>query len=372
MPVDDSVVVPPVSSVAVALEPAHNATYSLLLLIKAVFVSGLGEWVVATAGALTPEERRNHELVMGGLYYAVLPERSWPSFPAYVDHLARLDPQVLRDKMLTKVAALPPAAACGGGERCAEAAPMDLAAALEDVSSYLEFLRARFGAAHLDEELEARAYSYVVDPPAMRALIVTHLRRMWHEHLAPEWARVKRMLWDAVGAFQALGVAEMTRLEAARWITGHELPEEKWGDLLDRAERVILVPSAHVGPYLGRLWGGDVLWMFFGARAPAGVQSPAADLHRAEIVVRLGALADDTRLQILKLVSDEGEKSSQEIMSGLELSQSTASRHLKQLSAAGYLSERRCNGGKCYALDAQRVEDTLRMVSAFLLGEPRS
>jgi ArsR family transcriptional regulator len=371
MPVGDSVVVPHVAPVTVALEPAQNAIYSLLLLIKAVCTSGFGEWVVATADALTPEERRNHELVMQGFSYAVLPERSWPSFPAYVDHLAKLDPQVLRDKMLTKYAARPLSAAHKGDEQRDGAASTDLAAALEDASSYLTFLRARFSASKLDEELEARAYGYVVDPPAMQALIVTHLRGMWHTYLAPEWARVERMLWDAVGAFRALDVTGMTRLEAARWITGHELSEEKW-DLLNRAEQVILVPSAHVGPYLGRLGGGDVLWMFFGARAPAGVQRPAPDLRRAEIVVRLGALADDTRLRILKLVSDEGEKCSREIRSRLELSQSTASRHLKQLNAAGYLCARRHNGAKCYALDAQRVEETLRMVSAFLMGEPRS
>ena len=51
----------------------------------------------------------------------------------------------------------------------------------------------------------------------------------------------------------------------------------------------------------------------------------------------------------------------------LDLSQSAASRHLKQLSATGYLIERRCSGAKCYSLNRERVQDTMRAVEAFLL-----
>jgi DNA-binding MarR family transcriptional regulator len=55
-------------------------------------------------------------------------------------------------------------------------------------------------------------------------------------------------------------------------------------------------------------------------------------------------------------------------MERLDLSQSATSRHLKQLSATGYLSERRCNGAKCYALNPERLENTLKAISNFLLG----
>jgi DNA-binding transcriptional ArsR family regulator len=111
------------------------------------------------------------------------------------------------------------------------------------------------------------------------------------------------------------------------------------------------------------------LWVLFGARLPEGTQFQAPDLSRTEIVVRLSALADDNRLQILKLILEQGELSSQEIMASLEFSQSAASRHLKQLSATGYLSERRCNGAKCYQLNPERIENTLQAVSNFLLGK---
>ena len=108
-------------------------------------------------------------------------------------------------------------------------------------------------------------------------------------------------------------------------------------------------------------------WVFFGARVPEGVRFHAPDLSRTEIVVRLNALADDSRLRILRLISEQGEQRSQDIISTLDFSQSAASRHLKQLSATGLVSERRCNGSKCYALNTERVENTLQAISAFLL-----
>ena len=91
------------------------------------------------------------------------------------------------------------------------------------------------------------------------------------------------------------------------------------------------------------------------------------DLSRSELLVRLNALADDTRLRILQAIHEAGELCSQEIMVRLNLSQSAASRHLKQLSATGYLSERRREGAKCYSLEPDRIEDVLTAVSSYLL-----
>jgi ArsR family transcriptional regulator len=94
----------------------------------------------------------------------------------------------------------------------------------------------------------------------------------------------------------------------------------------------------------------------------------APDLSRAELLVRLNALADNNRLRILKLVSERGEQSSLDLIAALQLSQSTVSRHLKQLTATGYLAERRCNGAKCYTLNPKRIQATLQALSAYLLG----
>jgi hypothetical protein len=51
------------SPIRIALEPAHHALHSLMLLYKAEKLSGLDEWVTRTAAALTPEQRRKNDLV---------------------------------------------------------------------------------------------------------------------------------------------------------------------------------------------------------------------------------------------------------------------------------------------------------------------
>jgi DNA-binding transcriptional ArsR family regulator len=88
--------------------------------------------------------------------------------------------------------------------------------------------------------------------------------------------------------------------------------------------------------------------------------------------VRLNALADDSRLRILRFIAENGEQRAQDLIPVLNLSQSAVSRHLQQLAATGYLSERRCEGGKCYRLNPERTSDTLRAVEAFLKIPPRN
>ncbi|MCZ7544078.1 MAG: metalloregulator ArsR/SmtB family transcription factor [Anaerolineae bacterium] len=97
---------------------------------------------------------------------------------------------------------------------------------------------------------------------------------------------------------------------------------------------------------------------------PEGVQ--IASLSRSDLLVRISALADDTRLRILRLLGDAQELRAQEIMDRLDLSQSAASRHLRQLSATGFVRERREDGAKCYSLNRERVEDTCQALKQFL------
>jgi DNA-binding transcriptional ArsR family regulator len=370
MPVQDSMMAPQAAPVKVALAPAQNAFHSLFLLGEVEHLSGLSEWVIRVAGSFTPEERHTHALVFWGLHYAALPERDWPSFPAYLTYLAALDPVVLRDKMLMAYARFP---LLEGEEKswkvCEVPASFDMKEVLNDVDSYLRFLKARFPLHKIDEAIEAEAYTYALNPPAMQALIVSFLQKLWEEHLAEEWRRAEPMLRDAVEAFQQVDLSRMERLEAARFITGQELEAEHWQEILTDARGITFVPSAHVGPYVRKYcMGGETLWVLFGARLPEGSPVQAPDLSRTEIVVRLNALADETRLQILRLIADAGELPSQEVMNRLGLSQSATSRYLQQLSATGYLTERRCNGAKCYSLNPRRVEDTLRAIGSFLLG----
>ena len=367
MPILDQNIIdlPSKKTISVRLEPALNAIHSLTLVTRSRHVSGFSDWVIRTAESMSQEEWQRHELVMIGLHYAVTPERSWTSFPAYLDHLEAMEPAALQAKLLDAYAKIY-AFENGPAEAIKAAPPIDRYAALESLETYLSFLRQHFDERHIDVDLETRTYPYVTQPTQMQALIVSHLRAMWDRFLAQEWERVKPMLLDSVRAFNAIDFSSMSKLEAARFITGQDLNEAKWQHVLSASEQTIFVPNAHIGPYLGHFMSPEATGIFFGARLPKGTQMEAPDLSRNELLVRLSALADDSRLRILKLVSEQGEMRSQEIIQTLELSQSAASRHLTQLSASGYLSERRCEGAKCYTLNSERLEETLSALSSYL------
>ena len=350
----------PAPTLSVALEPAHNVQHSLLLLARADEVSGFDEWVYRTAATMTPEERDTNQLVMIGFHYAVQPRQSFASFPLYLEHLATVRPAYLRDKVLDAYVNI-----IRLNENDTGDARPTYDAILADVNIFLAFLRRGFGE-HVIPEIERQAYTYLLDPPALQQLIVGHLRAMWYKYLAVEWERVRPMLQKAVRAFDSVDLNRMERSAAAEYVLGQPLKDDKWCHKIDDAARVTFVPSAHVGPYTARIEPGGRLWILFGARQPQDAGEAAPELTRAELLVRLSALADDTRLSILRLVAEQGELRSQDVIGLLDLSQSGASRHLQQLSAAGFLNERRCNGAKCYHLNVERVDDTLAALGAYL------
>src|SRR5262249_37308229 len=158
----------------------------------------------------------------------------------------------------------------------------------------------------------------------------------------------------------------LTLFEAIRAVVGRDL-RTHWGRVMDRIEHVIFVPSAHTGPYVTKFTTGNTLRLVFGARLPKGFQATGSSaLSRSELLVRLNALADDTRLRILELLAYKGELCAQDIITLLDLSQSSVSRHLSQLSASGFINERRREVAKCYSLNPERLQDTTRALTQLL------
>jgi DNA-binding transcriptional ArsR family regulator len=357
----------PEGTIRVSLEEARSAIQSLLLLIRGVHTPGAADWVLETQQAMSRSERWTNEIVILGLHYAAMPSENWHSFPAYLDYLAAMDPTALRDKMFSAYENL----ACPVDLE-AGAKKIDQAAALTSPELYLGYLRQRFEEKNVDEEIERAAYELVIDPPHMQQVMVDHLRAMWQKHLAAEWRRRRPVLQQAVRALKQVNLKGLSFIEAARLATGQDFEEEKWENSFAMAKRLVLVPHPHAGLYTMRQFGTDgTLYMFIGAHLPKGSILDAPDLTRSEILVRLNALTDDTRLQILRQIAESGEMRSQEIIDVLELSQSAASRHLSQLTAAGYLKERRCEGAKCYSLNDERLSDTLQALANYLLVSER-
>ncbi len=349
------------TTITIALEPARNVLASMIMLTKEEELPGLSGWVQERRREFTAEQRFQHTLVMIGFYYVVAADESSGSFEEYLARLAKMDPQAMRQRLLDAYARI--------GSEHGKSASVDWKSVLVSAESYVRFLKDRFGAAYVDESIEARAFEYVMDPPAMRTLIVDHLQRMWNDLFKAEWERVEPMLRESVKAFQSTDFSKMDRFEATRFVTGQDLDEEKWKPSLERAERILFIPNAHIGPYVSRLPDENALVILFGARQPENAAIRIPELDRADIVSRLAALADDTRLQVLQMIADNGEMRAQEIIEATKLSQPSVSRYLGQLTATGYLQERRVNGAKAYVLNRERIAKTLKAVEVFLLGQ---
>ena len=357
-PEADLVLVPRTAIVQVALEPAINILNSLVMLSQVEKYSGLGEWINQTASDIKPEDWERHRIVFEGLYFALLPERSFPSFEAYIEDLAATDPLAMRDKVLE-------AYLCKAPTEDQELYREDnWRAVLRNEDTFIDFMRAQFGSDHIDEKIERAAYAFLLDPAAMRNLIVSHIRFMWEDFMAEEWERVLPTLEESVTAFQKVDFTAMSLSQAAQFITGKET-DKHIEEHMQQAERIFFVPSTHGGPYVLKYLGNETLWMTFGARLPQGALAASPDLRRSDLLVRLAALADETRLRILAIIREQGEICSQELIDQLGISQSSISRHLRQLTATGYLVERRTEAGKCFNLNTERIGETLQALDGF-------
>ena len=346
-------------SVSIALEPAFNVLNSLMLLSHPEERSGFSSWVNQTAAKLSPELSRRHQLIFNMLFHGIEPTESWPSFPAYVDHLAALDAEFLRDRAIQWMY-----------EKELEGiAPLDKETLLNNRGAYVHYLEQIYTQKWEKEipfetSFYEEAHSLLQDAEVLKSTFVNHLRQMWDEVMKPEWERTQPMLQESVDAFQQLDYAQMTALEAIRVVTGRDFRGiwDEWG------KELIFVPSPHIGPYVTRFDAEKNVMsrIVFGARLPEGARVSSPALSRSELLVRLSGLADDTRLQILELLTTHDELCAQDVIEMLDLSQSAASRHLRQLTATGYLVERRREVAKCYSLNPQRVDDTLRALKRFL------
>jgi DNA-binding transcriptional ArsR family regulator len=356
----DLVVRAPTASLRVALEPAQNVLNSLTLLSTADKFSGLDDWVTRTAADMSPAERHRNTLVIEGLHFAVVPDRSWPSFEAYLGDLAAREPVALRDRLLRNISRACIDKVPAGAEPGQLADPETL---LNSADAYIRFLQDN--AFEFDLQIETEAHALFRDPARMKDLIISHLHAIWEQRMSAEWERVQPLLLESVAAFQQVDLRRLSGFEAIRLVTGQE-PHEKWQKWVASSRQIIFVPSAHLGPYLRSFREDKLLWILFGARLPDGASTSSSALSRSDLLVRLNALTDDTRLRILSLLSQQDELCAQDIMVALDLNQSAASRHLRQLSAAGYITERRRDVAKCYSLNRERIGQTFRALDRFL------
>ena len=340
----DVVLAPRAVTVRVVFDPARTLINSLGMLNLTELRSGLGEWINQTVAAMPPDLRRDNE-VAGQLFDVIDFADDPMDFPVLIDRIEAQDMTEALSRLTAHIA---------------HVADVDPKVVLESRERYVDIIQGYFAKKgdECDAETVAASYDYMVDAAKCQQFLVTHLRTMWTSYIEAEWTRVRPVLLDTVSAFDKLDLSDLTPLEAIQVVTGRDLTNF-WKDE-DETEELIFIPSTHCGPYVSQ-WGKNEknrTYIIYGARIPEGVESFSTELSLRELLVQFTALADDTRLHILALLTTQREVCSHDFQQMLDLSQSATSRHLRQLVACGFLNERRRDLNKYFSLNPRRVQET--------------
>jgi len=356
----DFILAPSTVDVQFVIDEPLILLHSLRLVSIVEAHSGLSEWVMQTADELDHDDLIHNHFVLDVADHVAM-HQAPETFPDLIAAIEAEDPQKLVEYALMWL-------------HDYDDYPGDealLASEENMVQIVYSLLREKLEnkGEEFDTEAWTARYHYLVNPTELQSLCVEHLRFMWDEHLKPEWRRIYPTLQDAYKAFSSMDYSGMTAHDAIEAITERNMRSANHlNEKLKQVKTLTFIPSAHLGPYLAWMVrdDGDTMIIFFGVRQPKNAKVQSLALSRSELLVRLNALADETRLRILELLTENEEMCAQEFITRLELSQSSASRHLRQLTASGYVSERRRDVAKCYSLNPERVEDTIQALRTFL------
>jgi DNA-binding transcriptional ArsR family regulator len=214
--------------------------------------------------------------------------------------------------------------------------------------------------ADLLPEWRAKDRLTLLENPAATHAEIVGLLRAWAELFRPVEARVRAIL-ERDHDLRAGDRATLTGPDLIERTTGgvRWLPEAG-------IRRIVLAPSYFSRPYNFLLGGSD--WRFFGYPVADEALEVTDPLAPPPQVMRLHrALGDDTRLRILKLLTEQ-DLYLTEIAQRLELSKPTIKHHLALLRAAGLLTATEAGATINYALRRDRLDDASTDLKRFLLG----
>jgi DNA-binding transcriptional ArsR family regulator len=359
----DFLAAPPQIQVRFGVLQTAVVANSIAMLTSAPQFSGLSPWIYDTHSQLTLQQRVWNDLLVNAIYG----ERSQAFYEQdFVASIQQLESESAEEHLARQL---------GWMQHYAHI-ESDTDTIMQDYASYRAFLaqvKEAKGMSMDDEDEDMLKYMYEMlsDSVTMKHHIIAHAHQLWTSRLQTELANNDSLLQESAQAFRAGTYDGMDTYDVIEHVTGRNMRAiDKLGE--DLQDKILLfVPSMHIGPYVG--WmpveDDDLMIIFYGARLPrtsAPENAPTTALTRSELLMRLNALADDTRLKMLKLLTEREEICAQDFINELNLSQSSTSRHLRQLTASGYVNERRRDVAKCYSLNHERVEDTLNALARYL------
>jgi DNA-binding transcriptional ArsR family regulator len=340
---------PTAPRVRFATSPAYNALCSLCLLSQD-HLDNISSWVDATKQHLSDDERKQAKLACHVAPF--VPPEDTADIEQLLRAFSRLDParivKIDADRTRRKALYYLPATEVPSLEQIEN-----------DRQIYLDLV-ARMCATK-DHECDpgevAAQYDEMRKGPGYRDRIVQGVRHLWEKYLKEEWPHVQPVIDTSVAAFESIDVPGESFVDQLKFITERDVMPDEWITALESAKEVVFIPSVHIGPFMILFdFDGHTAYIMGHARVPEGSTVQAVELDRSDLLIRLAALSDASRLRVLELAAERGSITTQDVMDVLDLSQSSASRHLTQLTATGLLSVDASERTKRYRANGARVD----------------
>lgn len=322
----------------------------------------LPRWVYAVCDRIGPAARQEYALltllVFRAFAFLVTDDGDLESVDRFLASLAALEAGELRERVLLGLN-------CQVGDRLPEdQSEGGLRQLLAEV--YLSV-----GEERLDPDID-RVIALLANPGELKRFLISNLRTLWVEHLAPQWEKgLPAAQQQAVQVRRHFAAGDIP--EVFRAVVGRSFPTAMLGEL-EKTRRVLFSPFPFYGSYCVcafRPQVGELLVGYGVGLQPdvPEVTSGGETTLPGGLLPILEALADETRLQILALIRDRGQGSAQQFMTELGLSQPATSRHLRLLETTGLLLVERIDGIKWYRLNLARVSHLANALNRFLLPQ---
>jgi DNA-binding transcriptional ArsR family regulator len=346
----------PAKRIRFASEPVYNALCSLCLLNQD-HLDRISNWVDVTRQHLTDEERAQAERACQVTQFVGGDSSTSPDsldLPSSLDRLATADPGELRRINATRLRL----------KAATYLSPVDVPEVQEIISDreicvnlMYRLCVAKGCEEDFNREEEVAAFDALHDGVVFRDKIVESARHLWEKYLKEEWPKVSQTIATSVRAFESIQIPGDTIADQLKFVTEREAIPNTWVQPLELAQEVVFIPSVHIGPFMILFeYDGHTAYIVGRARIPAGSSVNAVELDRSDLLIRLEALSDGTRLRVLELAGSRGTITTQDVMDTLELSQSSASRHLTQLTATGLLAVDASERTKRYRVNSGRID----------------
>lgn len=337
---------------------------SLRLLQAVDAFEGLSEWVYQTAAGL-PDDFQGELDVLGypikwcfrrqeSLIWRLPPHHpahtDWVAFAAYLEGIHATEFQRVLFFNLAQEAGEPhpPASA-------------DEVVLRRMLTTVRQNEQKKWGHTFVELEDEEPLIALALMPERLKVHLIGLLNRFWDTYYSQDFEKHREPMAQSV-AYHRRQMYPRSFSDLFRQVTGRGLPtttRDYVQEHLEKIERVIFSPCAHLGLYFQITLSYPTMVVAFNYRTAAALETDGT--ATVELFPPLKAMADETRLHILSLLQ-EREMYAQEIVEAVGLSQSTVSRHLQLLERTEVVIARQARGMKFYSINRAKGRAILHVL----------